>query len=135
MVTTLSQLLKIILKEADPVVKTTELKCECQREGTGPQYTYTCTETGVNARCSCTKAVAAANANCKIQVSCPGDEIAVGGRCDQAENDQFSFKDVGFGIPNILGIPKSTHCYAQVSTDDTSVEVTAYAYCKKNPLF
>lgn len=142
MVTTLSQLLKLILKEANPVVKTTGLKCECQRQGTSPQDSYTCTETAINnaasTRCSCTNDATATNANCKIQVSCPNDEIAVGGRCDnQAKNDadRFYFKDVGFGIPNVVGIPKSTHCYAQVSTSDLTVEVTAYAYCKKNPLF
>ena len=140
-VATLSQLLELILKEANPVVKTAELKCECQRQGTSPQDPYTCTETvnknAASTKCSCTNDATATNANCKIQVSCANNEIAVGGRCDnQAENDadRFYFKDVGFGIPNVAGIPQSTHCNAQVSTSDPSVEVTAYAYCKKNPL-
>ena len=127
-----------IEKAVDPKVITSNLTCSCPRPQTNTSgFPWTCQATSspsiARKTCECINANED-DAFCEIRIDCPvSHPLAVGGRCDndvQQKTERFHFEDVGFGNPNVLGIPSYTTCNVEVSRLVDQVTVNAYAYCK-----
>lgn len=146
--TSLLQFFQVVEQRIDPGVFFTELRCQCIRPNdTSVEFPWNCTETlqftsatgPVSTTCTCLNKDSN-SAFCDISITCPANQTAVGGRCNnnvQYGIGNFHFDDVGFGIPTVpptqipgTSVPFKTQCNAQVSRTESTVDIFTDAYCK-----